>query len=100
MINMEDRAMLKKMIKTGDIPRAAAIYEQKAGRKISESLLHFFIKGLKPFNGRPGAHQPDIMFAAIYEAIKERKIREERCERLVAEVRQATGSAAAAAAIS
>lgn len=96
MITQEHRDELRKLLKRGDIPRAALLYEQNTGRSISNSNMELFIKGeRKNYGDKPGSHQPADMYKAIAQAISERMLREERLQKLVEDIRESTIAAAA-----
>lgn len=79
MIDQTARAALAAQLVKGDLPIAAQIYEKNTKRKIHRSMLEKFIKGLHPFRAQgENPHDPAAMFAAIAEAVRQRKAREKK----------------------
>lgn len=91
-----NRDELKKLMVRGDIPRAKVIYRTQTGKIISENYIQAFMSGTRKALGG-GLHQPEHIYAAVAEAVKERIEKQKRLQNLVDEISASTKAAAAAA---
>ena len=92
MINKQQKAELKNLLKPGDLSRAINIYEFSNKRKIHVSAFYKFLTGERPFHGRKaGCHDPLSIFEAITRAIQERQEKERQAQtgaaRLIEQIR-------------
>lgn len=78
MIDQSVRNRLKDQIRKGDYEAAAQIYKKNVTRYVTARYLQKYLEGQKNPTGRPGCHDPAAMFAAIAEAVRQRKAREQQ----------------------